>query len=144
MKFPYGISDFKKIITQDFFYCDRTGNFPLLERGQYLLFIRPRRFGKSLLLSTLFNYYDLASADQFEILFGHLKIGKNPTGIQNKYFVLQWDFSFIDPYGSIEEIKRALHDHINSSIDNFRIYYQDYLKETIKIDCQNVINSLQS
>src|SRR6056297_25626 len=107
MKFPYGLSDLKKIITHNFFYCDRTGSIPLLERGEYLLFIRPRRFGKSLLISTLFNYYDLASADQFENLFGHLKIGQNPTPLHNKYFVLQWDFSCVDPSGSVQDIKRA-------------------------------------
>jgi hypothetical protein len=65
MKFPYGICDFKKIVSQDFFYCDRTGCIPLLEKGEYLLFIRPRRCGKSLLLSTLFNYYDVASSDEY-------------------------------------------------------------------------------
>ncbi len=52
MKFPYGISDFKKIITQGYFYCDRTHLIAELEKGDYLLFIRPRRFGKSLLLDS--------------------------------------------------------------------------------------------
>ncbi|WP_035258661.1 AAA family ATPase, partial [Desulfatirhabdium butyrativorans] len=87
MKFPYGISDFREIISQGYFYCDRTGCIPLLETGKYLLFIRPRRFGKSLLLSTLFNYYDIARADEFERLFGHLAIGKNPTPLHNSYLV---------------------------------------------------------
>ncbi len=79
MKFPYGICDFRKIVTQCFFYADRTDRIPLLEQGEYQLFIRPRRFGKSLLLSTLFNYYDTASADRFDALFGNLAIGRNPT-----------------------------------------------------------------
>lgn len=144
MRFPYGISDFKKIITQDFFYCDRTGNIPLLERGEYLLFIRPRRFGKSLLLSTLFNYYDLASADQFETLFGHLEIGKNPTPLHNQYYVLQWDFSCIDPSGSVDDIRRALHDHINSCIESFTLYYQDYIQNKVRIDWKNALNSIHS
>lgn len=53
MKFPYGISDFEKIATNGYFYIDRMDRIPLLEEaGEYLLFIRPRRFGKSLLLST--------------------------------------------------------------------------------------------
>lgn len=79
MKFPYGISDFKNIITEECYYCDRTDRIPLLENSKSQLFIRPRRFGKSLLLSMLENYYDVAKADEFDDLFGHLKIGKNPT-----------------------------------------------------------------
>jgi hypothetical protein len=85
MKFPYGISDFKKIASQSFFYCDRTHLIPELEKGQYLLFIRPRRFGKSLLLSTLFNYYDAAGAEEFGTLFGGLAIGTAPTPLRNRY-----------------------------------------------------------
>ncbi|WP_176722446.1 AAA family ATPase, partial [Candidatus Thiosymbion oneisti] len=80
MKFPYGISDFDALITRQFYYADRTDQIPSLEEaGDQLLFLRPRRFGKSLLLSMLENYYDLNQADRFEQLFGGLAIGKNPT-----------------------------------------------------------------
>ena len=68
MKFPYGISDFRKIITEGYYYCDRTDRIPLLERAASQLFIRPRRFGKSLLLSMLENYYDIARKEAFEDL----------------------------------------------------------------------------
>ena len=58
MKFPYGICDFNKIITKGYFYCDRTDRIRVLEEtGDSLLFLRPRRFEKSLLLSMLANYY---------------------------------------------------------------------------------------
>ncbi|MEA3332096.1 MAG: AAA family ATPase, partial [Pseudomonadota bacterium] len=85
MKFPYGISDFKKIATKGYFYCDRTDKIPLLEQADSQLFIRPRRFGKSLVLSMLENYYDVAKTDQFDEIFGHLAIGKNPTPLRNSY-----------------------------------------------------------
>ena len=79
MRFPYGIADFRKIREGGYFYVDRTDRIPLLEEaGIQLLFLRPRRFGKSLWLSTLENYYDLARADDFDRLFGGLKIGQNP------------------------------------------------------------------
>ena len=144
MKFPYGICDFKKIVTQGFFYCDRTGCIPLLEKGEYLLFIRPRRFGKSLLLSMLYNYYDVARTDEFDRLFGHLEIGKSPTPLHNRYFMLQWDFSCVDPFGDVADIRRSLQDHINASIRDFKSYYLDYLKLDIEIDPQNAINTIQS
>jgi hypothetical protein len=69
MKFPCGICDFQRIITQDMYSCDRTGYMSLLEQGVYQLFVRPRRFGKSLLLSTLANYYNVAKAEVFQSLF---------------------------------------------------------------------------
>ncbi len=76
MKFPYGICDFHEIITQDYFYIDRTDRIPQVEKaGKHLLCLRPRRFGKSLLLSMLENYYDVAKAGEFERLFGQLAIG---------------------------------------------------------------------
>ena len=69
---------------------DRTDQIPFLEEaGKQLLFLRPRRFGKSLLLSMLANYYDLNQADRFEQLFGDLAIGRNPTAGHNRYFVLE-------------------------------------------------------
>ncbi len=144
MIFPYGICDFRKIINKGYLYCDRTDRIPLLERGDYLLFLRPRRFGKSLLLSMLTNYYDVARKDQFQKLFGHLKIGKDPTPLHNKYFILEWDFSCVDPMGSAEDIKKALYDHINSCIKDFMLHYRDYLDIEIEIDPGNAINSIRS
>jgi len=52
-KFPYGFSDFELLRTENYFYVDRTSHIRLIEdAGHQLLFLRPRRFGKSLLLST--------------------------------------------------------------------------------------------
>ncbi len=145
MKFPYGISDFYQLITEDYFYVDRTGRIKLLEEsGKQLLFLRPRRFGKSLWLSTLENYYDVARTDQFESLFGRLAIGQNPTPLHNQYFVLKWDFSTVDPQGNVEEIKQALYDHINTAIENFGQHYQNFLAEDIKINPTNAITSFQA
>ena len=93
MKFPYGISDFKKVNTQGYYYCDRTDKIPLLEKSDFQLFIRPRRFGKSLVLSMLENYYDVAKKDEFESIFGNLKIGKNPTDLRNSYLIFHFKYS---------------------------------------------------
>ncbi len=144
MKFPYGICDFRKIVTKGYFYCDRTDRIPLLERREYLLFLRPRRFGKSLLLSMLSNYYDVAKKDEFESMFGNLKIGKDPTALRNRYFILQWDFSCVESYGDVEQIRRALHDHINACIKEFKVYYRDFLDTEIEIDPRNAVSSIKS
>ena len=145
MKFPYGICDFYEIITEAYFYADRTDRIPLIEEaGKHLLFLRPRRFGKSLLLSMLENYYDVAKADEFNKLFGHLAIGKNPTQRHNRYFVMKWDFSTVDPQGDIGQMRQALYDHINGCIRRFGKYYSDFLTDAIEINRANAADSLQS
>lgn len=72
MKIPYGQSNFKKVISQGFYYVDKTAYIRTLEdEGEYTVLLRPRRFGKSLFLSMLFYYYDIAHTDEFDTLFGH-------------------------------------------------------------------------
>ncbi|MCP4694059.1 MAG: AAA family ATPase [Desulfobacterales bacterium] len=145
MKFPYGISDFKLIITEEYFYCDRTDRIPLIEdAGRYLLFIRPRRFGKSLLLSMLANYYDVAKKDEFDALFGHLKIGKTPSPLRNRFFILEWDFSNVDPIGDVRDIRRSLHNQINAGIRSFLSYYEDFQLQKVTINESDATVSIQS
>ena len=144
MKLPYGICDFYKIITGGYYYADRTDRIPVIEdAGEHLLFLRPRRFGKSLLLSMLENYYDVAKADEFGRLFGHLAVGKNPTERHNRYFVMKWDFSAVDPQGDSSEIRRSLHNHINGCIEQFLARYEDRLS-SVNIDNQECLRSFQS
>ena len=145
MKFPYGICDFHTLITENYLYLDRTSRIPLIEEaGKQLLFLRPRRFGKSLLLSMLENYYDVARAAQFETLFGHLAIGQNPTALHNQYLILHWDFSLVDPQGEIEKVKRSLHDHLNSCFQAFAQRYKNWLPDSIEIARDNAIYSFES
>ncbi len=145
IKFPYGLSDFYRLITEGYLYVDRTSYIRVIEElGTQLLFLRPRRFGKSLWLSTLENYYDVAKADEFERLFGQLAIGKNPTPRHNQYLIMRWNFSLVDPQGGIQEIKRSLHAHINGCIEQFMVYYHDRLDYTITLDAINAIRSFQS
>ena len=55
---PYGVADFAKVIEQNLYYVDKTMFLPEIEKQpRNLFFIRPRRFGKSLLISTLKSYY---------------------------------------------------------------------------------------
>ena len=144
MKFPYGISDFKTVIDEGYFYCDRTDKIRLLEHTKSQLFIRPRRFGKSLVLSMLENYYDVARKDEFDSIFGNLKIGEKPTALRNSYFILKFDFSCVDPTGSAKEVKEALFDHINDCIKEFLLYYREYDLPGIEINPKNAISSVKS
>ena len=144
LNFPYGIADFQTIINQGFYYLDRTDRIRLMENmGHQLLLLRPRRFGKSLWLSTLENYYDLAKADDFSRLFGHLQIGQCPTPIHNNYYVMRWDFSVVDPSGDLIKIRQSLFNHINIKIQSLVAKYSDQLNNVVIYD-EDAIASFQS
>ena len=67
-KLPYGISDYEKLIENDYYYVDKTKYIEQLEEiaEPYIIFLRPRKFGKTLFTSTLENYYDLKKVEKFE------------------------------------------------------------------------------
>ena len=92
---PYGIADFRTLREGNYLYVDRTGFLRLLEElpERVVLFLRPRRFGKSLWCSTLFYYYDKAHAHLWERLFKGTSIGENPTPLRSSYLVLNFSFS---------------------------------------------------
>jgi len=145
LKIPYAIRDFDKLIRGKFIYMDRTDRIPILEDlGYELLFLRPRRFGKSLWLSTLMNYYDVAKADDFAEIFGHLAVGKNPTPLHNQYLVMKWDFSNVESYGTIEDIRQSLYDIINEEIAIFADDYHNLLKSPVRINPENALASFHS
>ena len=97
-RIPYGISDFIKLRTENYYYVDKTSFIAKLERaGDYLFLIRPRRFGKSLWLSVLECYYDIARKEPFQQLFGDTYIAEHPTENKNSYLILRFDFSLINP-----------------------------------------------
>lgn len=97
-KIPYGISDFKRFRIDNYLYVDKTRYIELLEHYDepYIFFMRPRRFGKTLFLSTLAYYYDTQAGSDFDTLFGECYIGNNPTPLKNSYYILKFDFSGIN------------------------------------------------
>ncbi|MFA6780056.1 MAG: AAA family ATPase, partial [Paludibacteraceae bacterium] len=58
MKYPIGIQSFERIIEEGYVYVDKTKLvYDLVQNGSVYFLSRPRRFGKSLLVSTLKNYF---------------------------------------------------------------------------------------
>ncbi|MCP4146259.1 MAG: AAA family ATPase, partial [bacterium] len=74
----YGEANYKNLILDNGYYVDKTEYIRLMESYKNPVFLRPRRFGKSLWCTTLEYYYDINEAGNFEQLFGHTHIGKNP------------------------------------------------------------------
>lgn len=119
---PYGLTDYKRIITDDYYYVDKTGIIPQLERtASYLFLIRPRRFGKSLFLAMLQVYYDVNEADNFDRMFGGTWIGQHPTREHNSYLILRFNFSGVssDP----EKFEDSFERYCASCFDLFAASY---------------------
>ena len=110
---PYGLSDFKRVLEEDYYYVDKTKYIPLIEEyGNFLYLIRPRRFGKSLFLNMLDFYYNKVYEKDFKLL-KDCYIYKNPTKLKNSFCILKFDFSAVSTKGNVDE---------NFSIDcNFAI-----------------------
>lgn len=141
---PYGVSDFEYVMRENFYYVDKTMYIPQLEaQPNNLMFIRPRRFGKSLLLSMLKTYYDKAKKDQFEEIFGSLWIGKHPTPLMGRYQVMHLDFSQIG--GSIDELEKKFDEYLCYRLDDFvNKYANDYPDYFIKafFECKTYTGKL--
>ena len=90
---PYAVANYAEMRDRGFYYVDKTDYIPRLEAYNAPVFLRPRRFGKSLLVSTLAHYYDRTLAHRFEDLFGGTYIGSHPTPEHNRYMIIRYDFS---------------------------------------------------
>lgn len=88
---PYAVADFKEMRERGFYYVDKTDFIPKLENYKAQFFLRPRQFGKSLLISTLACYYDRTKAKRFDELFGGTWIGANPTPEYKRYMIIRYD-----------------------------------------------------
>lgn len=128
-RLPYGINDFEAVIEQNQYYVDKTMYLPLLEnQPSNIIFIRPRRFGKSIFMSMLHAYYDCSKKKKFQTLFGDLWVGKHPTPLQGRYQVLHLDFSYVG--GSIDKLEENFDMYLRVKLDGFmRIYQEFYLTD---------------
>ena len=119
-KIPYGITNYESLRTEHYAYVDKTRFIEQIENEptKYHFLIRPRKFGKSLFLSTLRHYYDVCSADKFDVLFGDLYIGKNPTPKRSSLFVMKFSFSGLNT-NSVEKFEISFTEAVRSSIEFF-------------------------
>ncbi|MCL2560053.1 MAG: AAA family ATPase [Turicibacter sp.] len=117
-KIPYGESNFERLRTKNFLYVDKTHFIESLEMLYYVIHLRPRRFGKSLFVDMLDNYYDVNSADKFDTLFSGLYIHENPTENQNNYYVLRFDFSGIQNTAS-ENLEQGFLRRVKMDVEMF-------------------------
>ena len=125
-KLPYGISNYEELVEDNYYYVDKTMYIEQLENlaEKRIMFLRPRKFGKTLFTSTLEYYYDIAQEDKFEKLYGDTYIGKNPTKLKNSYHILRFNFSGIDTSNeesAINGFKESTTTSIYGFINRYKI-----------------------
>ena len=126
---PYGIMNYAELVESNSYFIDKTQYIPELEKIRNPVFLRPKRFGKSLWCSILQHYYDLRYAEQFDKLFGHTQIGRQPTAIHNQFIVLSLDFSTIDLGRSIQDIEASFKRQTNYRLELLRYPHAPLLDE---------------
>ena len=130
-RIPYGMQNFEDIIKEDYYYVDKTPFIEKIEESnRYFFFIRPRRFGKTLTLSMLENYYDINKKDKFEELFGNLYIGKNPTPEHNTYLTIRLNFAEVA--AGLDDYKDGLNNHCRIMFNFFCDIYKHLLPADTK------------
>ena len=138
MRIPYGMSSFADIRRGEYFYADKTPFIPQLESAEagyrYLICLRPRRFGKSTLLSMLEHYYDAEKQDQYGALFGGLWIHEHPTPERGQYLVLSLDFSPVSTSGGPELLYRTFFEVVRSSVEALLIRYRTRIPDLARLD----------
>ena len=126
-KIPYGLTDYVLLMTDNYYYVDKTRYIEQLEQtARFLFLIRPRRFGKSLFLNMLNCYYDVKYADRFNELFGEQYIGKHPTSEQGKYLVLYFNFSAVR--GTGEALEENFNMYAKIQMEAFADQYASYFE----------------
>ncbi|MDQ1349984.1 MAG: hypothetical protein QG657_285 [Acidobacteriota bacterium] len=138
-KIPYGIADFNEFRVKNLYYVDKTRFIrDIEEKGSYLFLIRPRRFGKSLLLAILEAYYDIFFKDRFDFLFSGTDIHQNPTKEKNSYMVLKLNFSSVSP--DISRVEEAFLHYIKKSAVRFLTKYAKLLDIDIKTAREEIVS----
>ena len=139
---PIAIEDFKKIIETNCYYIDKTKFIEdiLVDRAEVKLFCRPRRFGKTLNMSTLRYFFDIKNREENRKLFNSLYIESSPMiKEQGKYPVIflsmkgitgnTWKDSFSEIKVKIKELFKDF-TYLVESLDKYeKVDFEKYILE---------------
>jgi len=127
---PYGVTDFDLMRRENYYYVDKTDFIPILEKSEkFVTYLRPRRFGKTLLLAVLDAYYNVKYKDRFEQYFGDQKVYQNVTEKHNSYLMMKFNFSKVDT--NIERCQESFNTEILMTLNKFLREYKSYFPEDV-------------
>ena len=121
-RIPYGVINWATLVRECLF-VDNTAYLRRLEDVATPVFLRPKRFGKSIVCSMLAHYYDVNLKDRFDEFFGMTDIGRNPTPLRNSFLVLTFDFSTVQ-VGTLAEIERNFWRNVQGAVGSFAVKYK--------------------
>ena len=133
-----GVSDFKHLIEEDFYYFDKTKFIDeiIKDGAQVKLFTRPRRFGKTLNMSMLKYFFDIKKADENRKLFKDLYIEKTDS------FKEQGQYPVV--FLSLKDLKATTWEEMERKIiitlSDFLSEYEYLLNELSGINFENLKN----
>ena len=133
-----GVSDFKHLIEEDFYYFDKTKFIDeiIKDGAQVKLFTRPRRFGKTLNMSMLKYFFDIKKADENRKLFKDLYIEKTDS------FKEQGQYPVV--FLSLKDLKATTWEEMERKIiitlSDFLSEYEYLLNELTGINFENLKN----
>ena len=130
-RLPLGINDFPELREGNYYYVDKTAYIEAMERtSRFLFFTRPRRFGKSLFISMIKEYYDIKAQSKFDALFHDTWIAEHPTAERGSFQVLHFDFSLVG--GDFSDVAERFNAYCGIELDRFiRKYASDYGKDIV-------------
>ena len=136
---PIGVEDFKKIRETNCYYIDKTKLIEdlLIDKTEVKLFCRPRRFGKTLSMSTLRYFFDIKNGEENRKLFDGLYISNSPLmSEQGKYPVI-----FITMKGIIgRDLEEVIKDIEVKIYELYNRYF--FIEERLNPNAREVFNRL--
>lgn len=152
---PIGVEDFKKIRETDCYYIDKTKLIEdlLIDKTEVKLFCRPRRFGKTLSMSTLRYFFDIKNGEENRKLFDGLYISNSPLmSEQGKYPVIfismkgitghTWKSSFSDIKLKIKELFKDC-SYLVDSFDKYdKLDFEKYILDIESLEEADLKKSL--
>ena len=152
---PIGVEDFKKIRETDCYYIDKTKLIEdlLIDKTEVKLFCRPRRFGKTLSMSTLRYFFDIKNGEENRKLFDGLYISNSPLmSEQGKYPLIfismkgitghTWKSSFSDIKLKIKELFKD-YSYLVDSFDKYdKLDFEKYILDIESLEEADLKKSL--
>jgi hypothetical protein len=125
------MTNFKMIIENNYAFVDKTRFLKVYEESgtTVSMFLRPRRFGKTMFTELLMYYYDIALKEEADRLFKGKYIASHPTPLKSSYYVLKFDFSGIktDNHELLESFSRR----VIKGVSNFAKRYPNLVPPEI-------------
>jgi len=129
----YSEANYAALVRDQGYFVDKTPYIARLESVRNPVFLRPRRFGKSLLCSILRYYYDRNYTEQFDELFGHTWIGHHPTAQRNQHIILFLNFSSIATGPTVQDIEQSFKRQCNHILAALRHEYAPLLDQVSEL-----------